>query len=551
MKTLTRFACCALLLIAHIAFASDGSNFANRSASLQFGPPFRLYPSSTRQTETFITRNPINNNILFASANTIGPTGFISEGVYVSTDAGQTWTGNDTCTGGPVLGFHKGDPAIAIDRNGTFILVRLGFSPGAFSHWSTTNGRTWTNQKTISTDDQDRASVASDPLAASAFFGRTYATWVRLAPPYRIYYSYTDDGGLNWTVPASMNNPSQRGQGAEVSIGPNGRINICWAGVIPSSPYTEDFVGFATSTDGGSTWTVTENAYDMNGIQGTFTQKGNIRVNGLPKIDTDRTGGQRNGWIYIVTTQKNLAPAGSDPDVIIHRSTDNGQTWLPGVRVNQDPLNNGKYQYFPAIHVDDGGGVNVLYYDDRTTNIDSAGVAVSRSVDGGATWTDYRLVDRHFRPQPISSSFGQGYQGDNIGMTSVGNTLWPVWMDNSSGIYQIWTCPINLSSVSVDAIDQTIPALLKLNQNFPNPFNPATTIGFEVPSSGMPAGRHGFVSLKVFDVLGREVETLVHEDLKGGNYTRVFDGSRHPSGVYYYRLTTSAFSVTKSMVLMK
>ncbi len=547
-KTLVTFF--SVLMTFQAAAASDGDAMVGRSASLRFGQPFRLYPSNTRQTETFITRHPVNHDILFASANTIGPTGFISEGIYVSTNAGLTWTGSDTCSGGPVLAFHRGDPAIAIDKNGTFILMRLGFSPGLYSHSSITNGRTWAGQKTIATDDQDRASVASDPVATSSFYGRTYSSWVRFAPPYRVHFTYTDDGGTTWAAPTSLNNPSQRSQGAETSIGPNGRINICWAGVIPSSPYTEDFVGFATSTDGGGTWTITENAYDMNGIQGIFTQKGNIRVNGLPKIDTDRSGGVRDGWIYIVTTEKSLAPAGSDPDIILHRSTNNGQTWLPGVRVNQDPLNNGKYQYFPAIHVDDGGGVNILYYDDRTTIIDSAGIALSRSVDGGATWIDYRLVDRHFKPEPISSSFGQGYQGDNIGMTSVGNTLWPVWMDNSSGIYQIWTCPLDLTALSVQQTDKSVPEELALQQNYPNPFNPSTTIKFQI-APAVDGSNSSLVTLKVFNMLGEEVATLAEEFLEPGTYSTSFSGDGLASGLYFYRLQHGGSVVTRKMVLMK
>lgn len=88
------------------------------------------------------------------------------------------------------------------------------------------------------------------------------------------------------------------------------KFYITWAGVIPNSPFTEDFVGFAKSTNGGQNWIVTENAFDINGIQGILSEKSNIRVNGLPKITVDFSNGVRHGWIYIVTTQKNLSPAG-------------------------------------------------------------------------------------------------------------------------------------------------------------------------------------------------------------------------------------------------
>jgi len=66
--------------------------------------------------------------------------------------------------------------------------------------------------------------------------------------------------------------------------GPNGKVYVCWAGVTSVSPFTEDFVGVASTTNGGANWQVSENAFDMNGINGLLTQKGNIRVNGLPNI---------------------------------------------------------------------------------------------------------------------------------------------------------------------------------------------------------------------------------------------------------------------------
>ncbi len=510
------------------------------------GQNYRIYPSNVTQTETFITRHPGNPNILFASANTINlGTGFISEGVYVTTNFGQTWYGSDTCNGSPI-DFHRGDPDIAIDKNGTFILIRLGFSPGLYSHNSTNLGLTWGGQRTVATNDQDRATLTSDIEPGSAYYGRSYAGWVRFAPPYPVFFSYTDNGGNTWSTPSQINNPPSRGQGGEMAMGPNGEICIVWAGVTNVSPFTEDFVGFAMSTNGGTTWTVRENAFDMSGIAGSFAQKGNIRVNGLPRIDIDVSGGARNGWIYVVTTQRNLAPAGSDPDIIFNRSTDGGTTWSAGIRVNQDALNNGKFQYFPAIHVDDAGAINVLYYDDRTTTTDSSGVYLSRSVDGGTTWRDFRISDHNFKPQPIGG-FGQGYQGDNISLVSSRDTLFPVWMDNSTGIYQIWTSPTALSNlVNVEGNGSPLPTTIQLYQSFPNPFNPSALIEYELPTSG-------FVTLSVYDIYGREIETLVKGEQPAGIHRIMFDtrGSSLASGSYFYRLSFGAYTSTKKMLLLK
>jgi len=513
------------------------------SANVLIGETFRIYPSNITQTETFITRHPTNPTILFASANTINlGSGFISEGIYVSTDAGISWDGTDSCTGAPIT-FHRGDPGIAIDKDGRFLLIRLGTIPGLYGHFSTDNGITWSSQRTIATNDQDRATLASDTEPSSSHYGRSYAVWVQFATPFPVFFSFTDNGGSTWSTITQINNPPQRCQGGEVAIGPNGSVNVTWAGVIAVSPFTEDYAGFASSTNGGTTWTIDENAFDMNGIAGIFPEKGNIRVNGIPRIAVDASGSARNGWIYIVTTEKNLSPAGSEPDIVFHRSTNSGQTWSSGVKVNQDPLNNGKFQYFPAIHVDEGGGVNVLYYDDRNTTVDSTGVYLSRSSDGGTTWQDYEVNDHHFKPQPIGG-LGQGYQGDNIGLTSVGDTLWPVWMDNSSGTYQIWTCPIQISALGTVVAPGDLPLEFALRQNYPNPFNPRTTVEFSLPTAAHAV-------LEIFDPLGRKMAQPVDGRMDAGNHTIPINAHDWSTGVYLCKLRAGAGVLTMKMILLK
>ncbi len=549
---LREFTQAARLTIAALLTCFSPSFSQPVASEIRIGEPYRIYPSTTNQIEPFITRHPTNPNILFASAMTYNPANaFLSEGIYVTTNGGASWRGNDTCTGAPIT-FHQGDPAVAIDKDGRFLLTRLGFpaGPGVYSHVSNNNGATWAPQRAIIADASDRAALISDVIPTSAFYGRSYSAWVRFAPPYPVYFAQTTDGGTSWSTPGAINAPTQRNQGAEISLGPNGRLNLCWARVINNSPYTEDFVGFATSTTGGATWTLTEGAFDVNGIQGLYPTKNNILVNGLPKIETDKTGGTFNGRIFIITTQRNLAPAGSDPDLVLYRSTNNGQSWLPGIRVNQDALNNGKTQLFPAIHVDDNGGVNILYYDDRQTSLDSLGVYLSRSTDGGTTWNDYRVSSKNFTPRAISG-LTQGRMGDNLALTSLGNTLFPVWMDNSFGVYQVLTSPIDLATLEVSSDTNPIERNLRLEQNFPNPFNPTTTIRFKVPGSSMSRQGSSLTTLKVLDVLGREIATLINGELESGEHEAVFDASSLSSGVFFYKLQSGSFSATKKMILMK
>jgi hypothetical protein len=521
------------------------SDNQNTVQLLGIGQNFRIYPSGVHQTEPFITKDPSNAQIIFIGCNTLNPsTAFKSEGVYTTTDGGSNWFGSDTCNG-PIVVLHQGDPGVAIDKNGTFILIRLGFPQGLYSHYSTDMGVNWSTQKTISinAEDLDRGTLVSDGDPSSSFYGRSYVTWVRFSPPFPAFFAYTDNIMGNWSSPMQINNPPQRCQGAEIAMAPNGIVNTCWARVTSSSPFTEDFVGFASSTNGGANWTVLESAFDMNGIQGILPQKGNIRVNGLPRLDVDKTGGSRNGWIYIVTTQKNLAPAGTDPDIVMNRSSDGGQTWSSGIRVNQDPLNDGKIQYFPVVHVDDSGGVNVLYYDDRNTTSDSTGVYLSRSTDGGNTFKDIEMSDHNFKPTPIGG-FGQGYQGDNIALMSTNNNLISVWMDNSTGIYQLWSVNADISSLGIKKIGELIPGNFMLSQNYPNPFNPSTTIRIEIPVND-------FVEMRVYDVTGKEVAGLVNKELNAGIYDVTFDASGLSAGVYFYTMRSSEFVLTKKMLYVK
>lgn len=506
---------------------------------------FRIFPSSqVSQTETDIARHPLNPNILFASAITINRTSaFISEGVYVSTNAGSNWFGSDTCFGLPLYN-HGGDPGPMIDKDGNFFLSHIGsFISGMYVHKSTNNGKNWSNAYTLESGIMDKGDIATDDVSGSSYYGNTYISFVIFEPPYYVNFTATSNGGTSWTSYVHVNNPPQRCQGAEIRIGLNGKIFICWAGTINSSPFTEVYTGLAISSNGGQNWNTRESIYNTNGIMGILSQKSNIRVNGLPRMEIDKSGGPRNGWIYIITTEKNLSPAGNDPDIIMHKSTDQGLNWSAGIRVNQDAINNGKIQYFPAINIDDNGGINVIYYDDRNTTSDSASLFLSRSTDGGNTFSDYEISSQRFEPSPIAG-IGAGYQGDNIGLTSAGNYLYALWMDNRTGVYQAWIAKIDINSIGIRKIASEIPDAFELHQNYPNPFNPSTVIRYSV-------NKKSLVTLRVYDITGKEVSILVNEIQEPAVYEIMFDGSNSASGIYFYSLTSETDITVRKMILGK
>ncbi len=101
-----------------------------------------------------------------------------------------------------------------------------------------------------------------------------------------------------------------------------------------------------------------------------------------------------------------------------------------------------------------------------------------------------------------------------------------------------------INSTTGVAEEKKLPTTFKLNQNYPNPFNPSTKISFAIPTSG-------FVTLRVYDILGKEVATLVNEEKSTGIYEATFNASNLPSGVYIYRIQSGSFIQTKKMSLMK
>ncbi|MCU0413135.1 MAG: T9SS type A sorting domain-containing protein, partial [Ignavibacteriaceae bacterium] len=97
---------------------------------------------------------------------------------------------------------------------------------------------------------------------------------------------------------------------------------------------------------------------------------------------------------------------------------------------------------------------------------------------------------------------------------------------------------------ATEVVEENILQTFQLFQNYPNPFNPTTTLSFVI-------GQSSFVSLKIYDVLGNEIATLVNEEKPVGSYEVEFDASNLTSGVYFYRLQTGSFNQIKKMILLK
>jgi len=151
--------------------------------------------------------------------------------------------------------------------------------------------------------------------------------------------------------------------------------------------------------------------------------------------------------------------------------------------------------------------------------------------------------------QPGSTAVGNEKQyikfifGDDIDSTYVKFRL-----DISSDGYLFWSdifsVFVHRDTTGIKLLDQHFPKKFALKQNYPNPFNPSTTIEFSLPKSE-------FVTLKIFNMLGQEVTTLVSDKLKSGTYQYTWDAGSLASGVYIYHLQTENYTETRKMVLMR
>jgi hypothetical protein len=230
--------------------------------------------------------------------------------------------------------------------------------------------------------------------------------------------------------------------------------------------------------------------YQLSGIDWVEKNTGltNTNVTALASI---------NGILLVGTSQGSVGG--------VYISTDNGDNWILSLN---DP------------------GVTSIFTIGSNIFVGSFGNGIWRSTNYGSTWAQ------------INDGFGGGaYWVLSIGADD--QYLFAGTLASS-----IWRRP--LSQIVTDVSEETIlnPTEFKLEQNYPNPFNPSTSIKYAI-------GRRQFVQIKVYDVLGNEVETLVNEEKPTGNYEIDFNALKFSSGVYFYKLQVGSIVESKKMILMK
>ncbi len=209
---------------------------------------------------------------------------------------------------------------------------------------------------------------------------------------------------------------------------------------------------------------------------------------------------------------------------------------------------------------------NIHFVNNNTgfTSSNSSGQNFFKTTNGGTNWSpvgNYTnpIVDIYFVNENLGylcGFFGWFYRTTNGGLNwaqitvPAQNNIRSIHHNNNTGVtYLLGAGGMILKSTngSVTGFEQTgnnNPTGYYLSQNYPNPFNPVTNINFSIPNEQ-------FVTLLIYDMLGREVETLVNENLTAGTHNVDWNAANYTSGVYFYRLISADHSETKRMVLVK
>lgn len=261
-------------------------------------------------------------------------------------------------------------------------------------------------------------------------------------------------------------------------------------------------------------------------------------------------GGASDGWLgvdFVDPLVGYYSPKGGPSPRKLCKTTDGGYNWTKldfSVYANVLKFFTKDYGLLikvPNVYVTLDGGINWETYVFVNTNNYNAtdiefvpdkpeiiwagsGQGLALSVDSGKTWQKHS-------EQLISKAFDISFTSKYIG--------WVIGTDGK--VFYTNNCGGLITDVKQNDL---LPTEIKLQHNYPNPFNPATTIEFSIPKSGN-------VLLKVYDLLGNEVITLVNENKDAGNYKVIFDRSKLSSGTYFYSLHVNGKNISNKMLLLK
>ncbi len=530
------------------------------------------------------------NNFYLATLNN-AVNGFV---VYKSSNQGVNWTAIPFLPGGGIASIDK--EWIAADQTqGTYKnYVYLAFDnfsvnpAGVALMRSTNNGSTWT----LVSANLGTSSNNPGPDIAVDANGKVYLAWNSTGGT---NVRTSTDGGTTWSTEVVADSHSQPGhayggrQCVQNNIRVNGMPHIAidnttgsHAGyvydVYPTNPPGPDEadVYCAHSTDGGATWSTAVRVND----DATTTQQW------MPDVSVDNLG---RVWVIWWDTRNDASNTLNE--LWCGESTDGGNTFVNFKVSNQTFntyscfFNQGSTNYAGDYQSISGKAPTFPCYvgqnnskADFTAYLPDYGISFSRAVDSisqnGAVpnivyipmmgnYSGTVTYTQSVTPSPSPGTITFQWSPSNVKvLTGTPDQLVVTPVVSATVPLGTYTVTVtgtetggprvhsrnfnilvgNFTGISGNGTD--VPQAYQLLQNYPNPFNPSTVIYYKVPKST-------FVTLKVYDVLGRVVATPVNQVVQAGDHDLNFDGSNLPSGIYYYRINADGFTDVRKMILLK
>jgi hypothetical protein len=305
------------------------------------------------------------------------------------------------------------------------------------------------------------------------------------------------DNGVNWSPLITGANPNQL---AAIIAGVP---NYFFAAIGPTGVFRSYDDGVSWSTSGLTGIPITSLSSDAGGSIYACTPQGLYRTtnNGVPWTQLPITSGIDTAVSFIRAGSRLIAAT----NAFIYYSNDEGATWTP------------------SISTAEAGNVRMFGIHNIGEVFAATSKGVYESADSGLTWSVINTG------MPSTNVVSIGF--DKQGYVYAGSADLGIFRSTQiiSGIHNVLTRP---------------PASYALHQNYPNPFNPSTKISFDLP-------RRDFIVLKIFNLLGEEVTTLVNDYRNAGTYTVEFNAGGLSSGIYFSRLTLGSYSEQRKMLLIR
>ncbi len=362
---------------------------------------------------------------------------------------------------------------------------------------------------------------------------------------------------LGWTT-----FPSDQAETYAIGRGTDGRLGIAYKNNDGTQPNDYGDVWFMESTNNGTSFGTPVKIFDANFatdslgcIRGvSITYKGNAPAVAFETVKQTQDGSFFPGLPAKIRFWSNTLP-GSDPNRSVVVADTNRVGYHPYVGVN-DVLsslarpNIGVSQDGAALFIafmvpsDEVGGAA-----DTTTFSD---IWLAASNDGGLTWPQLGKLNpatpikdwRYVSVSKWNDKVGSDYYVNMVTLKGSIPGSYVNGVGNGESNEEYWSIRAKVTFTNINTVSTEVPAKYTLSQNYPNPFNPTTNIKFAVAKAG-------FVTLKVYDLSGKEVASLVNNNLAAGTYNYTFDGAKLSSGIYFYTIRANDFSETKKMMLIK